>query len=153
MRKSNPSRRTSVASLTLAALTVAPMSPTANADDYQFFQSPSGNISCQLGIFEDNGSRRGTASCQIAQHTFHTPPRPPDCQGAWGDSIGLIQGKPASLQCHTDTLLGSAQPVLDYGQSRARGHIVCTSLQDSMRCADEATDHGFLLSRDDYRLN
>jgi hypothetical protein len=128
--------------------------PAADADTgYQFFQSPSGNISCQLGTFLDAGISRATAACQVGQHNFSTPPRPADCMGGWGDSVALTQGGQPSLQCHNDTLLGSSQPVLDYGQTRSVGPITCHSEETGITCTDSSTGHGFSLSRDGYKLS
>jgi hypothetical protein len=138
----------------LAAVT-ALAAPTANADydDYQDFQLPSGNIACQLGTFSDSGVMRATVGCQVGQHDFSAPPHPADCEGAWGDAVGLTQGKLPSLQCHGDTLLGSPEPVLDYGQTRSVGPITCASLQSGIRCTDSSTGHAFSLSRDGYQLS
>jgi hypothetical protein len=135
-----------------AALVAASTQPAARADDFQFFQSPSGNIACQLGTFDDHGAKRATAACEIGQHSYSPPPRPDNCHGGWGDSVGLVEGRAATLQCHTDTLRGSPQPVLDYGQTRASGHISCTSERYGMRCADANTDHAFLLSEESYEI-
>jgi hypothetical protein len=133
-----------------AALLCAPVS---HADPgYRFFASPSGNIACQLGTFSDHGVARATVGCQIGQHDYASPPRPADCRGGWGDSVALTQGQPAALQCHTDTLLGSSSPVLDYGQTIIVEPIDCTSEESGMRCFDSRTGHGFSLSRDDYQL-
>ena len=141
-------------SLAAGALAVAFAVPAADADTgYQFFQSPSGNISCQLGTFLDAGISRATAACQVGQHNFSTPPRPADCMGGWGDSVGLTQGGQPSLQCHSDTLLGSSQPVLDYGQTRSVGPITCDSEETGITCTDSSTGHGFSLSRDGYKLS
>ena len=128
--------------------------PAADADTgYQFFQSPSGNISCELGTFSDSGVVRATAACQVGKHDYSAPPRPADCSGGWGDSVGLTQGRRASLQCRTDTLLGSNDPVLGYGQTRSVGPITCHSEEAGMTCTDSSSGHGFSLSRDGYQLS
>jgi hypothetical protein len=128
--------------------------PTAGADTgYQSFQSPSGNISCQLGTFIDSGVVRGTAACQVGQHDFTAPPRPANCDGGWGDSVGLTEGRRATLQCHTDTLLGSSEPVLEYGQSRSARSITCESTQAGVTCTDSNSGHSFSISRDGYDVS
>jgi hypothetical protein len=138
-----------------ALLAAATLDATAAGADpeYKFFQSPSGNISCQLGTIVDSGVSRATAACEISQHTFTTPPKPSACEGGWGDRVGLTQGAHASLQCHTDTMRGSNDPVLDYGQSLSAGSITCRSEQAGIVCSDSKTQHGFSLSRDSYTLS
>jgi hypothetical protein len=136
------------------ALAVVAGAPAAHADtDYQFFQSPSGNIACLLGTVSENGVLRATAGCQVGEHTFAAPPRPGACAGGWGDSVVVTQGRPASMQCHTDTLLPSNDPVLPYGHSRSAGPITCESELSGMTCTDTTTGHGFSLLRDGYRLS
>jgi hypothetical protein len=138
----------------VVALAVIAGTPAVHADtDYQFFQSPSGNIACLLGTISENGGLRATASCQVGEPTFAAPPRPGACEGGWGDSVVLTQGRPASMQCHTDTLLPSNDKVLPYGHSRSAGPITCESEPSAMRCTDTATGHGFSLSRDGYELS
>jgi hypothetical protein len=123
---------------------------TAHADTGpQFFASPSGNISCQLYLFQAN---TGSAACQIRDSTFAAPPRPPNCQGGWGDSIGLVQGKAATFGCHTDTLFGGSTPALPYGATRTIAGITCDSEPTGMTCRDTTTGHYFQLSRDSYQL-
>jgi hypothetical protein len=142
--------------LAAAALVAAAVldTPAAGADpDYKFFQSPSGNISCQLGTFVDNGVPRATAACEISEHTFTTPPKPAACEGGWGDRVGVTQGAHASLQCHTDTMRGSKDPVLDYGQTLSAGPLTCRSDQSGITCSDSTTQHGFSLSRDSYTVS
>lgn len=136
------------------ALVVIAGAPTARADaDYQFFQSPSGNIACLLGTASENGAPRATAGCQVGEHGFPAPPRPSACTGGWGDSVAVTQGRPSSMQCHTDTMLPSNDPVLPYGHSRSAGPITCESEPSGMTCTDTTTGHGFSLSHDGYRLS
>ncbi|MEZ0352083.1 DUF6636 domain-containing protein [Mycobacterium sp. pR1184] len=135
-----------------AALAIVAGAPAAHADtDYQFFRSPSGNIACLLGT-EPSGPQV-TATCQVGTHTFAEPPRPGGCAGGWGDRVSVTQGRPASMQCHTDTLLPSHDPVLAYGQSRSAGPITCVSAPSGMTCTDTTTGHGFSLSQEGYRLS
>src|SRR6218665_1203307 len=53
------------------ALATALVAPIAQAEPgYQFFQSPSGNISCVLRTFSDHGTTRATAACQIGRYDY-----------------------------------------------------------------------------------
>ena len=94
----------------------------ASAEAPLVFQSPSAHISCQLYWFESNTASVG---CEIRDQAFATPPRPSNCQGAWGDSVGLMQGEPARLDCHSSTLFGGGTAMLPYGGSRTLGAITC----------------------------
>jgi hypothetical protein len=121
----------------------------AHADGAQFFQSPSGNISCLLYLFPVN---TGSADCQIRDSTWAAPPRPSNCQGGWGDSLGIVQGEPAKLECRTDRLLGENSPALAYGSAQTVAEITCDSELSGMTCRDSSTGHFFFLSRDSYQL-
>jgi hypothetical protein len=114
-----------------------------------FFQSPSGNISCQLYWFE---TATASVGCQVRDYTFAAPPHPTNCQGGWGDSIGLVQGQPAKFDCHSSTLFGGNPAILPYGGTQSLGAITCDSEPAGMTCKDASSGHFFYLSRDSYRL-
>ena len=133
---------------TITACAMLGGAPSANAA-LLLFQSPSGNIACQLYWFEPNTA---SAGCEIRDHTFQTPPRPSHCEGAWGDSVGLLQGGPAKLDCHSDTLFGGNAATLPYGATETLGPITCSSEPAGMTCRDSSSGHFFSLSRDSYRL-
>jgi len=122
--------------------------PQANAAPL-LFQSPSGNIGCQLYWFEPNTA---SAGCEIRDHTFSARPRPSNCEGAWGDSVGLVQGEPAKLDCHSGTLFGGSAATLPYGATQTLGAITCTSEPAGMTCKDSSAGHFFYLSRDSYNV-
>ncbi|GAB3020299.1 hypothetical protein [Mycobacterium bourgelatii] len=105
----------------LATVTAAASSatPTADADDLEFFQTPSGNIGCVIG--PTGGS--AYAECDVGERTYSVPPRPTSCMGAWGSRISMQQGAAPELACHSDTLLGPGSPVVQYGQSRSYGPL------------------------------
>ena len=136
------------AAYALTAATLVGYAPNANAEILTF-QSPSGNISCQLYWFEPS---RASAGCEVRGHTFATPPRPPNCEGAWGNSVGLTQGERATLQCHSDTLFGGNAATLPYGGTKTLGAITCSSQPAGMTCKDSGSGHFFSLSRDDYQV-
>jgi hypothetical protein len=118
------------------------------ADSYDAFQSPSGNIVCGIGFLNNNGF----AICEIGSHSWVVPPRPPSCEGGWGDRIGMDQGSPPSLSCHTDTLRGNTEPPLAYGSMRTVGEMSCDSELSGITCTDASTGHFFHISRDSYEL-
>jgi hypothetical protein len=133
----------------LSAFLPTPVAALARAaDSYSAFQSPSGNIDCGIGFLNNNGF----ASCEIGSHTWVAPPRPSSCEGGWGDRIGMDQGSPPALSCHTDTLRGTSEPTLSYGSTRTVGEIRCESELSGMTCTDASTGHLFTISRDSYQL-
>jgi hypothetical protein len=144
-----------VAVSALAAASGVPLAPTTYADPsaVQQFQSPSGNIGCF--IESDDGHGRARASCDIADRTWASPPRPPNCMGPY-DRLNLREGTPARLGCHGDTALGTPMdplPVLDYGETITAGPLTCESEPLGMTCTDSSTGHYFRLARDSYELH
>jgi hypothetical protein len=119
------------------------------ADSFYQFQSPSGNIICGIGFINNSGF----ALCEIGNHTWVAPPRPLSCEGGWGDRIGMDEGSAPALNCHTDTLRGTAPPTLPYGTSRAAGQINCDSAPSGVTCTDAGTGHFFRISRESYELH
>jgi hypothetical protein len=138
------------AAWTVTTATMVACAATAHADmDLQLFQSPSRNISCQLYLFQPNV---GSAGCEISESTWVVPPRPSNCQGRWGNAVGLVQGRAAALNCHSDTLFGGNPPTLPYGASRTLAAITCDSEPAGITCRDSTTGHFFSVARDSYQL-
>lgn len=136
------------AASTLPALAATPA--VANADEYHHFQSPSGNISCDMAALSGMPAR---VACEIVVRDWTPPPRPPDCDAAWGDRIGLIQGAAAGLGCHSDTTRDPTLPILAYGDSRSVASLTCTSAPAGITCTDTSTGHYFRISRESYELH
>ncbi|RUP02904.1 MAG: hypothetical protein EKK34_21385 [Mycobacterium sp.] len=136
--------------LIAAWMAVAAVAPaTAHADGFDFFQTPSGNIGCALGLVDGSA----LAQCEISDYTYAVPARPSPCMGAFGDRLSLRQGNAAKMSCHSDTVRGTGYPVLQYGQTRSLNSITCESRQSGITCTDDASGHSFQLSRDTYELN
>lgn len=137
----------------LACAAVAPpltgLAPQAHADSYEWFQSPSGNVYCGLGMSD---TALAVAVCEIRDHTWVAPPPPTPCEGVWRDRVTMSQGSAPEMRCYTDTVGGSGHPVLGYGQSRSLNSIVCLSELSSMTCIDTGTGHYFRLARDNFEL-
>ena len=108
---------------TISASAAIPLAAIAHADQYYQFQSPSGNIGCGMALLNNNGF----ALCEIGDHTWVAPSRPPDCPRGWGDRIGINQGGAPALSCHTDTMRGSVEPTLNYGDKWSVNSITCDS--------------------------
>lgn len=125
-----------------------PLSPVAPAISFDQFQSPSGNIFCGIG----SQAGGAFAECEVDDHSWASPPRPPNCDAGFGDRIGLHQGRPPGFGCHSDTLYGTGLPVLDYGQSRSAGPITCLSQSSGVTCTDNSSGHFFTVSKESYEL-
>jgi hypothetical protein len=88
----------------------------------------------------------------VRESTWAIPPRPPNCEGRWGNSVGLTQGGAASLNCHSNTVFGGNPATLPYGASRTVAAITCDSEPTGITCRDATTGHFFSVARDSYRL-
>lgn len=136
--------------LTSAGTALAVLAPaSAHADGFDFFQTPSGNIDCAMGLLDG----AALTECEISDHTYSVPARPTPCMGAFGDRISMREGSAAKMPCHSDTVRGTGYPVLQYGQSRSLNSITCESQQSGITCTDNASGHFFKLSRDTYELH
>ncbi len=136
--------------LLAVALMAVALAAVAHADDYYHFQSPSGNIYCDMAAFSGTPP---SVACEIVERDWTAPPRPPDCDAGWGDRIGLIQGSAPGLGCHSDTTRDPRLPILAYGDSRTVASLTCTSAPNGMTCTDASTGHYFRMSRESYELH
>ena len=153
-----PATAIGAATLALAAGTFLPA--TAHADDSPVkFSSPSGNIHC---VVDASDGPTPTALCQIENKTFSVPPGSgrdqvgapcPSSTGS-GNDFRLDQGQPGFIRCSFAALSGGVGPwpVLEYGQSRSYGAILCESQPSGVTCTDTSTGHFFRLSRESYEV-
>ena len=130
-------------------LAATALAPTAHADGLEFFQTPSGNIGCAVGPMDSSAF----AGCEIREHSYAVPPRPSQCMGSWGSRISMRQGVAPEMTCHSDTILGTGYPALNYGQSRSFTSITCESEESGITCTDNRSGHYFRLARDNYELH
>ena len=107
------------------------------------FQTPSKNIACHLDA--------ESARCDIGQKQWAPPPKPDDCQLAWGNGVAVERGGEATFTCAGDTLLGAGN-LLPYGQSLRAGDFLCDSTATALRCSNVGSGHGFTLSVQEYQL-
>jgi hypothetical protein len=89
--------------------------------------------------------------CDSSERNWSLPPRPADCEFDYGQGIGMSQGEPASFVCAGDTALGGGGP-LPYGKSITKGALTCDSAEGGITRRDDATKHGFRISREAYRV-
>ena len=125
--------------LTLLALLCA---NPAVADEFTFFQSPTGNIGCLAIVGEISEIR-----CDLRQLTASFTRRPADCDLDWGDSFAIgANDRKGSLVCHGDTVFDQNAAVLDYGLNASFGPFTCTSAKTGMTCSNDL-GHGFSVAR------
>jgi hypothetical protein len=129
--------------MAVAAVLAVAVTP-AQAAKFKFFQSPSGNIGCVI--------TKQAVRCDIREHTWPTPPRPPDCDVDYGGGVQVGRNDAGSYVCAGDTALDPSSDVLGYGDRISKGVIRCASKPKGMRCVNIDTKHGFFLSRDVVRL-
>jgi hypothetical protein len=128
----------------IAVFAVGLMTASAHAAKFKFFQSPSGNIGCVI--------TKQAVRCDIREHTWPTPPRPPDCDVDYGGGVQVARNERGSYVCAGDTALDPSADILGYGDRIRKGAMRCASKSKGMRCVDVRSKHGFFLSRDVVRL-
>jgi hypothetical protein len=130
------------AAVVTAVLAIVPSAASARV---KFFQSPSGNIGCVLG--------GGLARCDILEHSWTPPPKPPSCiDGDYGNGVEVVGGHPGEYTCAGDTVFSPNVPTLQYGDKITKNRFTCTSKPSGMRCANRNSGHGFFISRETVRL-
>ena len=107
------------------------------------FQTPSHNIAC---VGDAHYIR-----CDTRYATKYSQPKykPRGCDLDWGPLSMGPRGK-AGVICAGDTALDPASTVLAYGERTRQGSIVCESAQAGVTCTNEASGHGFFLSRESW---
>ena len=147
-----------IAALSIAtAATALPLAATAHAyvTDSYIFQSPSGNIGCEMFERDDDGME--AAVCKIHDHTWAAPP-PGDggcANGFVGQDLTLSRGGTACVGVYPSQIwlaLDYNKATLAYGQTHTIGTITCDSEPAGMTCTDSSTGHFFRVSRESYQL-
>jgi len=91
--------------------------------------------------------------CDISQMSWPPIPQPAGCPDEWDWGNGFtIEAGIASVNCATDSVLNSGNPVLAYGEASTIGEITCVSRQTGLTCTHARTKHGFFMSRASYKL-
>lgn len=137
----------------IAAATIG-SSTTAHANPYSAqFQSPSGDISCNLVNAPPSdrlGLGKNFVQCDIVNQSW-VPPRPPPPGRADATStLVLMRGQLPIVGYSPGTLAASDPESSD--QPVSAGAISCVSEQSAMRCTDASTGHFFRVSRESYEL-
>jgi hypothetical protein len=150
---------------TLAATVTLPATAHANFNDERF-QSPSGDILCELLRDHNNWDPakygKGQITCQVQNSTYPVPSRQyiaADGQlstcytNGWGSLFSLPEGRPPHLSCvGASPIFQQPLPRLEYGQSISLGSITCASELSAMTCTDTSSGRFFRVSPDSYQL-
>ena len=143
---------TLIAAATVAAAIASPAS--AHADSHKnLFQSPSGDIVCEMGTSTDG---TGDVFCDIGN--YGPPPYAPECEQGWGFRFGLHQGSAPVTHCQLDTIIPGSAPrnrglgTLAYGTTASAGTLTCDSELAGMTCTDSSTGHFFRVSPESEEL-
>jgi hypothetical protein len=147
---------TMIAALSIAtAATALPLAATAQANvtHSYIFQSPSGNIGCEI-FDRDDGT--GDAVCKIHDRTWVSPAPGGDWACAFaGQDLILYRGAAACVGAYPSQIwlaLDYNKVTLAYGQTHTVGTITCDSEPTGVTCTDTATGHFFRVSRENYEL-
>lgn len=130
-------------SLAVAAVALLGLATAATASAFKEFQSPSKNIGCVMS--------EESVRCDIRDHSWPTPPKPKNCELDYGGGVAVDTSGKAQLICAGDTALGVG-PVLSYGSAITKGRFRCFSGENGVRCVNRRNHHGFVLSKQSYKL-
>ncbi|QXU56640.1 hypothetical protein [Rhodococcus sp. LW-XY12] len=129
-----------------------------------YFQSPSGNILCEMSDAEKAGTWGGLSdnpqvACMASEYVGKEPVPPPCSQ-----TLNSTPGGAAITRSH-DAVRGVCTGgwpwnaaledfrVLPYGTSVEWSGFRCSSAENGITCTEEATHKGFMISRGEVRLN
>ncbi len=113
----------------------------------KLFHTPSDNIACVMS----NEGGPLMARCDIGNRTWKAPPKPKNCPLDYGNGVLVEDGKKGTYTCAGDTVLhqGDAVP---YGQKLRMGVLGCDVETTGVTCTNDATQHGFFISKTTVRL-
>jgi hypothetical protein len=138
----------------IAAATIG-FAPNSQANPYsEQFQSPSGDISCNLVNYPPTdklGFGKNFVQCDIVNQSW-VPPQPPPPDRADATSTFLLIRGQAPIVGYSPGTVGDGSPMLDSAQAPYAGAIGCRSEQSAMKCTDTSTGHFFRVSRESYEL-
>ena len=141
--------------LATASICISAM-PAFADNDYEFFTTPSKNIWC-VRRHDFSTKIPLSVSCDVAHHAWKEWIQG-DHDGSHGNRFMIPGNGPAEAIGSSDTLVGSAGPVLQYGSKLTfadrpeDGTITCISEKIGLTCTN--TSGGLLhLNREFYILN
>jgi len=136
----------------IAAATIA-SSPTSHAVFAEQFQSPSGDISCNLVNYpplDTHSLAKNFVQCDIADHSWAAPQPSPPGRADVTSTFILMRGQ-LPIVGYSPGTLAASDPV-NYDQPLSAGAIACRSEQAAVKCTDVSTGHFFRVSKESYEL-
>ena len=118
------------------------------------FQSPSGDISCNLVNYpplDTHSLGKNFVQCDIDDHSWVAPQPPPQGRTDATSTFVLSRGK-VPIVGYSPGTLAALDQMPDDGQARSAGAITCSSEQSAVKCTDVSTGHFFRVSRESYEL-
>jgi hypothetical protein len=138
----------------LSAATTIGLAPSSHANPFsEQFQSPSGDISCNLvnsPPTDKLGFGKNFVQCDIVDQSWVPPQPPPPGRADATATLVLARGQ-LPIVGYSPGTLAAADPV-NYDQPLSAGAITCRPEQSAMRCTDTSTGHFFRVSRESYEL-
>lgn len=134
----------SVATISLTSLLI----PTSSLAQTAGFQTPTGNIACELvGEGQDN------LRCEIGSYLNPRPPQPYRgfCEFDWGGGLLLSEAGKPDILCISDTIRDRRKYVLPYNRRWSNGGFTCVSRRIGLTCTN-TSGNGFFLSREKWRV-
>ena len=139
-RKSSPA----IAVAAIAAMAVFAAQASAST---KFFQSPNKNVGCAIvktGGYKHSFSQ---ARCDIKKHTWNAPPKPNSCHFDWGFGLEVGTSGKAQFVCASDSVIGQGQVLSQGDQVAFAGYSCSAQANNSIRCHNKSTGHGFAISK------
>ncbi|WP_068430581.1 DUF6636 domain-containing protein [Piscicoccus intestinalis] len=107
------------------------------------FQSPSGNIYCDM--------TSQYRACELGEGGVPGPTNDPQsgCMDGFSATVRAVKFTTRGTQkvCNTDTIRNNTAPTLAYGSVARSGSIACLSERSGMTCVDTDSGVGFVMSR------
>ena len=137
----------------IAAATIGSAGSSHASPFSEEFQSPSGDISCNLVNYPPTdklGLGKNFVQCDIVNQTW-VPPRPPPQGRADATSTLVLMRGQLPIVGYSPGTLAASDPV-NYDQPLSAGAITCRSEQSAVKCTDTSTGHFFRVSQESYEL-
>jgi hypothetical protein len=118
------------------------------------FQSPSGDISCNLVNVpptDQHSLGKNFVQCDIANHSWVAPQPPPPGRTDATSTFLLMRGQ-APIVGYSPGTVGDDGPMLVGAQTPHGGTIACSTEQSAVKCTDTSTGHFFRVSPESYEL-
>jgi hypothetical protein len=118
------------------------------------FQSPSGDISCNLVNYPpvpEHLLGENFVQCDIADHSWAAPQPPPQGRDDATTTFILERGRYPIVGYRREGF-SAVGPIMDSSRAQVAGVIACSSEQSAVTCTDASTGHFFRLSQQSYQL-